>query len=154
MSTPPHDRPSERYGTQQNPLKPRGIGGKIIAVLMVIGLLVGIVAIAQYFNNRTSIPVSASMVSYERQDDDTMTLWVDVTREDPSQPSYCIVTALNYAMAEVGRRELIMPAGGEEQTRMEVDIPTRDLPVSGSVYGCSVIIPPYMDVENPTYTAS
>lgn len=153
MSSTPVTRPVSRYGRGSAPKKPSGAAGKIVAVLMVLMVLGIILFGARYLQDRESVPVSASLVTYERQDDETMRLWVDISREDPSQPSYCIVTALNYAMAEVGRREVIMPAGGEEQTRMEVDLPTRDYSVSGGVYGCSVNIPAYMNIEDPTYTA-
>lgn len=146
-------RPSARYGADKTPKKPSGVAGKVIAILLVLLVIGAILVGARYVSQRESVPVSASLVTYERQDDNTMRLWVDISREDPSQPSYCIVTALNYAMAEVGRREVIMPAGGEEQTRMEVDLPTRDYPVSGGVYGCSVNIPEYMNIDDPTYTA-
>lgn len=146
-------RPSQRYGTEAEVKKPSGIGGKILAVLIVVGLVAIIGFVARAVQQRNSIPVSASLVTYERQDDETMRLWVDISREDPEVDSYCIVTALNYAMAEVGRREVILPAGGEQQTRVEVDLPTRDYPVSGGVYGCSTVIPSYMDTENPTYVA-
>lgn len=153
MSAPHSARPVQRYGKKGGAPKPSGIGGKILAVIMVVALIAVVGFVARTIQQRGSVPVSASLVTYERQDDETMRLWVDISRDDPSEPSYCIVTALNYAMAEVGRREVILPAGGEEQTRVEVDLPTRDYPVSGGVYGCSTSIPAYMDVEDPTYLA-
>lgn len=153
MSTPPVERPTSRYGRDKTPPKPSGIVGKIVAVVLTL-LIIGIILFgARFLQQRETIPVSANLTTYERQDDQTMRLWVDISREDPSQPSYCIVTALNYAMAEVGRREVIMPAGGEQQTRVQVDVPTRDYPVSGGVYGCSTAMEPYMNIEDPTYTA-
>ena len=153
MSSTPVTRPASRYGHDNTPRKPSGIVGKVVAVVFTLLIIGTILFAARYLQERESVPVSASLVTYERLDDETMRLWVDISREDPSQPSYCIVTALNYAMAEVGRREVIMPAGGESQTRMQIDLPTRDLPVSGGVYGCSVNIPAYMNLEDPTYTA-
>lgn len=153
MSAPHSARPVQRYGKKGGGSKTSGIGGKILAVLIVVALAAIAGYVALTVQQRGSVSVSASLVTYERQDDETMRLWVDISREDPSKDSYCIVTALNYAMAEVGRREVILPAGGEEQTRVEVDLPTRDYPVSGGVYGCSTTIPAYMDVENPTYLA-
>ena len=153
MSSTPVTRPASRYGHDNTPRKPSGIVGKVVAVVFTLLIIGTILFAARYLQERESVPVSASLVTYERLDDETMRLWVDISREDPSQPSYCIVTALNYAMAEVGRREVIMPAGGEQQTRVQVDVPTRDYPVSGGVYGCSTAMEPYMNIEDPTYTA-
>lgn len=146
MTTPAANRPESRYGVDRTPRKPRGVAGKVVAVLGVL-LMVGIVLVTgNYLMNRDSASVSVSMASYERIDDDTMRLWVDVTRDDTSVPSYCIVTAINYAMAEVGRREVIMAPGGEGIERIEVDVPARDYPVSGGTYGCSTNMPAHLDV--------
>ncbi|MGP6173699.1 DUF4307 domain-containing protein [Corynebacterium sp. A21] len=146
MSSPDIHRPASRYGAERNPTKPSGIGGKILAVLLVLMLILVVIFVARYINNRQSVDVTASMASFERVDDNTMRLWVDVTRENPSDPAYCIVTAINYGMAEVGRREILLPAGGEGMERMEVLIPTWDVPVSGSVYGCSTSIPSFLNL--------
>lgn len=151
MSSSGIARPESRYGTEETP-KPKGVAGKIIAVVLVIFIVVAVFGIARYVQQRSAIPVQASIAAYERQDDQTMRLWVDITRDDVSQDSYCIVTALNYEMAEVGRREVIVPAGGEGAQRYEVDIPTRDYPVSTGVYGCATDIPSYMDIDNPVGT--
>lgn len=146
MSSPDIQRPASRYGADRTPDKPSGIGGKILAVLLVLTLILVVIFVARYINNRQSVDVTASMASFERVDDNTMRLWVDVTREDPAEPAYCIVTALNYGMAEVGRREILLPAGGEGMERMEVLIPTWDVPVSGSVYGCSTSVPSFLNL--------
>lgn len=152
MSTPAARRPASRYGSDSSassplPKKPGGIAGKIIAVVAVLVVIAVVLAVGRYMMNRNAVDVSAAMVSHERIDDETMRLWVDVTREDTTVPSYCIVTSLNYGMAEVGRREFLVPAGGETVERFEVDIPSRDLPVSGGVYGCSTSMPSYLTVE-------
>lgn len=152
MTTPASARPTARYGNDNDSAKPSGIGGKIIVIVVVLALLVGGFFLVRNVQNRSAIPVEVAMVTYERQDDDMMRVWVDITREDVDVPSYCIVTSLNYAMAEVGRREVIMPPGGDAATRVAVDIPSRDYPVSGDVYGCATDIPPHMDIDNPTYT--
>ncbi|NLF92138.1 MAG: DUF4307 domain-containing protein [Corynebacterium marinum] len=144
MSTPANHS-AARYGADRTPKTERNLGGKMIAIVAVV-LIVGLaVAVARYLaadNERGDVTIS--MVSHERIDDQTMRLWVDVTREDPDVESYCIVTAINYEMAEVGRRELLIAPGGDPIQRFQVDIPSRDLPVSGSVYGCSTLIPDHL----------
>ncbi len=150
MTSPSPSRPTSRYGADRTPKKPGGIGGKIIAVLTVV-LIAGIViTVGRFLMNREAVEVSASLVTFESVDDDSIRLWVDVTREDTTKPSYCIVTALNYAMAEVGRREIVLPTGGEGVQRLEVDLPTRDVPVSGGIYGCSTIMPAHLDTTATT----
>lgn len=146
MSTPDIHRPESRYGRERNPKKPGGLGGKLVVIGAVILLILTVLAVARYINNRHDLTVSAEMTSFERVDDETMRLWIDVTREDPQQPAYCIVTAIDYDMAEVGRREILLEPGGEEVTRHEVFVTTRDVPVSGDVYGCSTVIPNHLDL--------
>ena len=153
MSTPADPRPAARYGRNRTPATGRNLGGKMIAVVAVV-LLVGLaVAIARYMAaDAERGDVTISMVSHERVADDTLRLWVDVTRKDPGVESYCIVTAMNYEMAEVGRREILVEPGGDAVQRFAVDIPSRDLPVSGSVYGCSTTMPSYL-TEGPAPVA-
>ncbi|MDO5668549.1 MAG: DUF4307 domain-containing protein [Corynebacterium sp.] len=154
MSTPADPRSTARYGDTRKPeASERNLTGKAIAIMAVV-LLAGLaVAIARYMAaDAERGEVTISMVSHERVADDTMRLWVDVTREDPNVESYCIVTAMNYEMAEVGRREILVKPGGDAVQRFTVDIPSRDLPVSGSVYGCSTTMPPYLK-EGPAQVA-
>ncbi|AWB85027.1 DUF4307 domain-containing protein [Corynebacterium liangguodongii] len=115
----------------------------IAATLMV---LLVIVAGATRLLQRLQVPVSANFVTQEAIDDASTKLWIDITRKDPSVPSYCIVTAVDYDFAEVGRREVIVPAGGEKLTHVGIELPVRAPAVSGRVYGCSTDIPFYMDV--------
>ena len=145
MSTPAANRPAERYGADRTPKSGGNLSGRMVAIVAVV-LLIGLaVAIARYMAaDAQRGDVTIEMVSHERVADDTMRLWVDVTREDPDVESYCIVTSMNYEMAEVGRREILVEPGGDAVQRFQVDIPSRDLPVSGSVYGCSTTLPPYL----------
>lgn len=139
----PLDRPEDRYGAQSR----HGVSGKLVAAGAVILLLLVIVAGARTFMEQRAVPVTASFVTQEAVDDRTTRLWIDVTRRDTSTPSYCIVTAVNYDFAEVGRREVVVPAGGEPVTHVGVEVPVREPAVSGRVYGCSDIIPFYMDTS-------
>lgn len=153
MSNPvTHNRPASRYGEDSRAPRARGVSGKLIVIGVIILLLIAGVFGFRYLQQREEDPVSISLVTNERVDDRTMRVWVDITRTDTEVDSYCIVTALNYAMAEVGRREVLLPAGGDDVQRLAVDVPTRDYPVAGSVYGCSTDNPTYMDFDNPVYT--
>lgn len=146
-------RPSARYGGASATPATSGVGGKILAVAIVVVVLLIAVAYGRNVMERRAIPVKADFISQEAVDDATTRLWIDVTRKDPSVPSYCIVTALSYDFAEVGRREVAVPAGGEELTRIGVDLPVREPGVSGRVYGCSEDIPFYLDTSATHYEA-
>ncbi|KQB83656.1 DUF4307 domain-containing protein [Corynebacterium oculi] len=146
MASQPFERPQSRYGAARPARGSNGISGKIVAVVMVLLLIALVIVVARFLATRDDATVKASMTNFERVDDATMHLDIDVTRNQPDVPSYCIVTAMNYDKAEVGRREVLISAGGPETQRMAVEIPTRDRAVSGSVYGCSTQIPAYMDL--------
>lgn len=153
-NTEPSPRPAQpasRYGAKANPAA--GLGGKVLAIAAVLMVLLVIIAGGRTYLQRQAVPVSANFVTQEKVDEDTTRLWIDVTRRDIGVASYCIVTAVSYDFAEVGRREVIVPAGGEELVHIGVDVPVRAPAVSGRVYGCSDDIPFYMDTSR-TYTAA
>lgn len=141
-STAANGRTRARYGDSD-----RQLPGKLI-VLGIVGVLV--VAMAYIFvqMNRVSTPdVTASQAGWARQDgreDDVFIFTLDVTREDPSLESYCIIYALNYDVAEVGRRDVTIPAGGPSTIRLDVPIQTREQAVAGDVYGCSTEMPAFL----------
>ena len=151
MSTATSPRPAERYGRNRG--SGGSIGGKVVAIvsalLMIALLVVGARTIMERFNE----PVRAEFISQEHIDDNTGRLWIDVNRKNPDTPAYCIVTAVDYSHAEVGRREVVLPAGGEEHSRIAVDLPVREPLVSGRIYGCSENLPFYMDPESSFYAA-
>lgn len=143
-------RPAQRYGSSS-----RGgtTGGKVVAVIALLLVTAILVVSARALLERFNRPVTAEFISQERIDDSTGRLWIDVDRKDPSQPAYCIVTAVDYSHAEVGRREVILPAGGEKHERLAVELPVREPLVSGRIYGCSDKLPFYMDPDSSFYGA-
>lgn len=144
-------RPADRYGRANS--SGGTVGGKVVAVIAV--LLMGALLFfgARTIMNRFNEPVRAEFISQEHIDESTGRLWIDVTRKHPDTPAYCIVTAVDYSHAEVGRREVILPAGGEEHSRIAVDLPVREPLVSGRIYGCSENLPFYMDPQSSFYAA-
>ena len=91
-----------------------------------------------------------TLLSQEYPDDGTLRVWVDITREDPAVPAYCIVQAFNYDKAEVGRVELRMARVEKRTERISVDVPVRtgEKAVAGGVYGCSGTIPAHLDLTS------
>lgn len=129
------------------------MSGKIIAVITVAIVLAAAFFAAKYFMDKQKVNASISYVSHEIISDDKTRVWVDVTRNRPEEPAYCIVQAYDYDKAEIGRREVPLPPGTEKSQRIGVDIATTRRGVAGGVYGCSSEIPSYMDLENPQYTS-
>lgn len=140
-------RTRARYGTSTTEAAPSRTPGRIVAVISVLLVVLIAVFAVRYVMQQRSEPITASLIAHERIDEQTSRVWFDVSRNDTSVPGYCIITSLNYEMAEIGRRDVVIPAGGDEETRMYVDIPVRDTPVSGGVYGCSTTIPSYLDAS-------
>lgn len=148
-------RPSARYGSR-NLQKPTtngagGISGKVLAILMVAIIAVALIFAGKYFLDKQKVNASISYVTHEVLSDDEFRIWVDVTRNRPEEPAYCIVQAYDYDKAEVGRREVPLPPHSETNQRIAVDIDTTRRAVAGGVYGCSSEIPSYMDIETPHF---
>ncbi|ALC05406.1 hypothetical protein CDES_04820 [Corynebacterium deserti GIMN1.010] len=140
-------RPAGRYNARRPEASAgRNISGKIIAIVGVLLIIAIVIVGANFLKARDSQTVSGQMGAFERIDDDTFRFEVDVTRDDPSQVAYCIVTAKDYSHAEVGRREVLVEPSEHSTVRISTLIPTRDIAVSGGVYGCSTKIPSHMNL--------
>lgn len=122
-----------------------GVSGKFIVIGIVAMLAVAGFFIYNQWNNSTDADVTGSASGFYENTDDSIRLNLDITRTDASKPAYCIVTALNFDKAEVGRREAVIAAGGDATSRVFVKIPTREQAVAASVYGCSTVFPSYLD---------
>ena len=129
------------------------ISGKaIVLVLIAVLVAAGIYGI-QYLQEREKINADITYISHEILSDETLRVWADVTRNRPDEAAYCIVQAFDYQKAEVGRREIALAPDGKNPVRVSVDIPTNARAVAGGVYGCSSLIPVYLDTTNPQYLA-
>ncbi|HIW95041.1 MAG TPA: DUF4307 domain-containing protein [Candidatus Corynebacterium gallistercoris] len=149
--TPQQGRPAspqaqttqERYGNTRN----TKFGGKILVLALSVILAAAAAYMVAQLMRAGNVDVSAQETGGEVVSADTLRMSVDVTREDPSKSAFCIVTALDYDKNEVGRREFVIPAGGEDVTRHHVDITTREEAYAGTVYGCSTVLPDYLTGE-------
>ena len=121
------------------------LAGKILVAIIVIMLALGSWGLFRLFNADTPA-AEITLLSQEYPDDDTLRVWVDITRDDPEVPAYCIVQAFNYEKAEVGRVEIPMAPGEKRTERLSVDVPVRagEKAVAGGVYGCSGTIPAHL----------
>lgn len=134
-----------RYDSADN--RRGNLSAKLIVIGAILAAIVAAVVLWQYFSMRLSQTVDASPAGFERTADNSLSFSLDVTRKNPEEAAYCIVTALNYGKEEVGRRDVYVPAGGPSTQRLTVDIPTRDVAVAGTVYGCSASVPHYLEAK-------
>lgn len=134
----------DRYHDSNSAQSQGTLSGKLIAIGAVLMVVAFAVAFATFLRNNGPQDVNISFVGSERIDDSTMRVWADVSRKDVEQPAFCIVTALNYSMAEVGRTEFLVPAGGANTHRFEIDVPTYEAAHAGKVYGCGSDVPFYL----------
>ena len=138
---------SNRSGSRKTP--DNNLTGKILVALLVLMLAIGSWGLFRLFNADTP-PAEITVLSQEYPDDDTLRVWVDITRDDPTVPVYCIVQAFNYDKAEVGRVEIPMAPGEKRTERISVDVPVRsgEKAVAGGVYGCSGTIPAHLKLDS------
>lgn len=145
MSSPTRPAQRSRYGASGS--EAEGTSGKVVALFAIAMLVLVLVMAGQAIVRSQSRPVTAEFVTQERVDDNTARLVIDVNRKDTTKDAYCIVFAVDYNHAEIGRREVVLPAGGEKRQQFAVDVPTRAPVTSGRIYGCSQDIPFYMDTS-------
>lgn len=127
-----------------------GVSGKFIVIGIVAVLIAAGVFIWNQWRNSTDADVSATVAGFSDNTDESIMMTLDITRDDASMPAYCIVTALDYDKAEVGRREAVLAAGGDATGRLSVKIHTRAKAVAANVYGCSTVFPSYLDDSTST----
>lgn len=88
--------------------------------------------------------VSGDSTGFEVLGPQTVAVQYTVNRSDPSQPVACVVRALGHDNAEVGRREVLIPAGTTKQVGMRSDVHTSTFAAIGEVFGCSTTVPAYL----------
>lgn len=134
-----------RYSDPQKPQKSSNLSGKLLAILVLVITAAIAVALIKFVQQDRQTKISGQIANVMQVDNSNFALTVDVTRDNTDVDHYCIVTALDYEMAEVGRREFFLPSGGDKTQRIEVPIKTSKGAVSGNLYGCSSSIPFYLN---------
>lgn len=93
------------------------IGGGIVAVG--VAVVVGWLSFAG-----TSPPATLTDAAYTVLSDSEVTLTFDVQRNDPSLPVRCSVEALDSTHAQVGAKDVEVPAGTEQSVTVTVVVQT------------------------------
>lgn len=142
-ATPPATLPPGRYDEAGGATS--GISGKVIAVMLglLVLALVAAGAFTAYRLNATP-SITGQVIVVTVVDDNRTDVVVDVTRDEPGTPVYCILRAQDQTKGEVGRREVYVPPSDEGTVRIEATIATTKRGVIGDVYGCGEDVPAYL----------
>ncbi|WP_330185094.1 DUF4307 domain-containing protein [Nocardia sp. NBC_01503] len=133
------ERPAGRYGAARRKT-PRWMMFAIGAVVIIAGLVVSYVGYKQYGPK----DIEPDRLGYTVVDDATVEVDFKVTRKDPGKPVVCIVRAMTADSAEVGRREVLIPASDSGTVRLTTTIKTTARAGAGNVYACTDDVPAYL----------
>lgn len=134
-------RPEARYGrTGLSRRDRRRIAIGLTGVVLVAGIGIAIVG---YQRIGTS-PVSGTLAGYQLVDDETASVTISVTREDPSRPVDCIVRVRAKDGSETGRREVLVPPADQGTVQVTTTVKSTKPPVMADVYGCGTDVPGYL----------
>lgn len=119
-------------------------------VFGLLGLLVGALAAYLGYHNLGSDPIEAQTLGFEEKPDNSMTVKLNVTRDDPGKAGVCIVNTRDRSGAESGRREVLVPPASDSLV-VTPTIRSNGRPVTADVFGCSYDVPPYLSTpKRPT----
>ncbi|GDY29916.1 DUF4307 domain-containing protein [Gandjariella thermophila] len=134
--------PTDRYGSRAGRRPPRWAYWVVLAAAVVVGLVVAVVA----YQNLGSQPIEGEQTAFQILDDHSVRIDFQVRRDHPERPADCLVRARSQDGDEVGRKEVLVPAGATVVSRSTV-LRTSKRPVTGEVYGCSYQVPSYLTKE-------
>ena len=116
-----------------------------------LAIALGVLAIATAaalavlgYQRLTAAEVKGDMYGYRVLDDHTVSVTINVTRTDPSQPVDCIVRVRAADGSETGRRELLIPPSESSTVQVTTTIASSQPPVMGDVYSCGTDVPGYL----------
>jgi hypothetical protein len=132
-----------RYGSRFDRRARRWVRWILLGVVILAG---GVVAVVAY-RNLGPQPITGTQTALVFSDRSVRITFV-VTRDHPERPGDCIVRALSRDGAEVGRKEVYVPAAGGS-IQLTTVLHTSNQPVTGDVYGCTYRVPPYMTTAVP-----
>ncbi len=135
------ERPEARYGRQR---QARRAHRATIIALTALAVVTGVAVAVTAWQRLGTSEVEGELGAYELLDDETVSVTVTVTREDPSQPAVCIVRARSLDGTETGRREVLVPASSESTIQVTTTVKSSRRPVVGDIYGCGTNVPAYL----------
>ncbi|MFW0791135.1 DUF4307 domain-containing protein [Gordonia sp. CPCC 205333] len=109
-------------------------------VVVAAGLTIAYIGYRQFGDPK----VSGQATGYQITSSNSIEVQFTVTRQDPGTAVACVVRARAKDGGEVGRREVLVPAGESTQVGAGSQVLTSRPPVIGEVFGCTTTVPPYL----------
>ncbi len=110
----------------------------VLTVVIALGLAI---LVYQRFER---VAVEGSTAAFTIVDDETVSVTISVTRQDPARPVVCIVRARSYDGAETGRREIVVGPSEAKTVQVTTTVKTYARSVMGDIYGCGTTVPGYL----------
>ena len=137
----PRSGPRATYPTERTPTNRRRWFYAASVAVVVIGLAIAFFGYKQFADPE----VSGEATAFEIVSSDTVSVQYTVNRSDPSDSVSCVVRARAEDGSEVGRREVLIPAGDQIQVGANTEVLTSEPAVIGEVFGCTTSVPPYLE---------
>ncbi|MBF6330825.1 DUF4307 domain-containing protein [Nocardia transvalensis] len=135
-------RVADRYG-QRPRRNRRWTAFALGAVVIVLGVVVAYVGYRQYGPK----DIEPDQLGYTLVNDSTVEVHFKLTRKHPDRPVVCFVRAMDTDGAEVGRREVLIPASTSGTVELTTTVRSTARPANGNIYGCSGKVPPYLRAD-------
>lgn len=112
--------------------------------VVVLGLVIAVIGWRQFADPE----VSGSATGHEVLSSNSIAVQYTVNRQNPDEAVACVVRGRAQDGAEVGRREVLIPASDQVQVGARTVVQTSRPAVIGEVFGCTAAVPSYLQVEN------
>jgi hypothetical protein len=117
---------------------------RVVIALGTLTVLLGLGVAAGLYQRYEEVAVTGEMVAYDVLDEQTASVTISVTRQDPALPVGCVVRARARDGAESGRREVLVGPSTERTVQFTTTVKTYKRPYVGDIYGCGTTVPPYL----------
>lgn len=117
--------------------------------LSALVVVAGVAIAALGYSKFATADVTGEVTGYQLINDSTVAVQYTVTRPDPATPVACVVRARSKDGDETGRREILIPAGKQQQVGVRTEVSTSRPPVIGEVFGCTADVPAYLTHVTP-----
>jgi hypothetical protein len=117
---------------------------RVVIALGTLTVLLGLGVAAGLYQRYEEVAVTGEMVAYDVLDEQTASVTISVTRQDPAMPVVCVVRARARDGAESGRREVLVGPSTERTVQFTTTVKTYKRPYVGDIYGCGTTVPPYL----------
>jgi hypothetical protein len=112
--------------------------------LTTLAVAAGVAVAAIAYQRFEVTAVEGDIGAFDVLDDQTVSVTISVTRNDPAIPAVCIVRARSRDGAETGRREILIEPSEAKTVQVTANVASYRRPFVGDIYGCGTDIPPYL----------